>query len=220
MGMSELVSALSDSCVIFLTNEKNMSADAQAWRDIRRIALRSSLALVVLACALVSGCDGGQVAPAPAVSNFVYRLSGGDKIRLTVLGDTANTGEYAVDGEGVVSLPLAGNIPAKGMTLAEFRTAVETRMATYLRNPHIAAEVVNFRPVYILGDVTNPGEFPYAQGMTVYSLAAKAGGFTYRANTRSVFIRHGSEATETRYRLSSGTAVQPGDTIRIGQRVF
>lgn len=155
------------------------------------------------------------------MSDYVYQLGTGDKLKVTVFDDTSITGDYAVDGQGVVSLPLAGNIHAKGMTLAQFRAEVEDRLGkAYVRNPHVAAEVVNFRPVYILGDVANPGEFPFVERMTIYSLAAKAAGFTYRADRKHVYIRHEGESLETRYALTSGTAVRPGDTVRIGQRVF
>lgn len=181
----------------------------------------TSLAAMALAAAGLSGCAGGNLPQTPAVSSYTYRLTSGDKIKLTVYGDSAISGEYGVSGEGVVSLPLAGDVVARGLTLSQFRAAVEDRLGhAFMRNPHVAAEIVNFRSVYILGDVTTPGEFPFAEGMTVYALAAKAGGFTYRANRHLVFIRHAGEAVETRYRLTSGSAVQPGDTVRIGQRVF
>ena len=56
--------------------------------------------------------------------------------------------------------------------------------------------------------------------MTVYGLVAKAGGFTYRANQKMVFIRREGDPRESRDVLEAGTLVRPGDTIRIGQRYF
>ena len=167
------------------------------------------------------GCASDVLPHLPSVADAPYRLNAGDKLKITVFGDQSISGEYAVDGEGDVSLPLVGVVGARDKTLAAFRTEVENRLASnYLRNPHVAAEVIGFRPVYILGSVTNPGEYPYVERMTVYSLAARAGGFTYRAAHRYIFVRHRNEAVETRYALDSGTAVQPGDTIRVGERVF
>jgi polysaccharide export outer membrane protein len=80
--------------------------------------------------------------------------------------------------------------------------------------------MVAYRPIYILGEVQKPGEYQFAEGMSVYGLVAKAGGFTYRANENVVFIRHDREAEERAYSLTSGAAVLPGDTVRIGARYF
>jgi len=56
--------------------------------------------------------------------------------------------------------------------------------------------------------------------MSVFALVAKAGGFTYRANQSYAFIRREDETEEKAVRLTSATAVQPGDTVRIPDRVF
>jgi polysaccharide export outer membrane protein len=52
------------------------------------------------------------------------------------------------------------------------------------------------------------------------SAVATAGGFSYRANSRRVFIRHANEANERGYALTGSTPVQPGDTVRIPERMF
>ena len=80
--------------------------------------------------------------------------------------------------------------------------------------------MINLRPVYILGEVQKPGEFPYADRMSVYALVAKAGGFTYRAHQGYVYVRGENEANERAVRLTSGTAIQPGDTVRVPERHF
>ena len=50
-----------------------------------------------------------------------------------------------------------------------------------LRKPSVSVEVATYRPIYVLGEVNKPGQYPYQPGMTVVSAAAVAGGFTYRA---------------------------------------
>lgn len=77
-----------------------------------------------------------------------------------------------------------------------------------------------FRPFYILGEVKKPGEYPYANGMTVLSAAALAEGFTYRANTKKVYIRHNGGGAEEVVPLAANTPVLPGDTVRIAERFF
>jgi polysaccharide export outer membrane protein len=81
-------------------------------------------------------------------------------------------------------------------------------------------QVTNFRPFYILGEVQRPGTYQYSTDMTVLNAVATAGGFTYRANRRRVFIRRANETEELSYPLTIATPVLPGDTVRIGERLF
>ena len=112
-------------------------------------------------------------------------------------------------------------MPAGGRTLEEVRTAIVTALTDgYLRNPRVSAEVLTFRPFYILGEVNKPGQYPYSSGLTVFNAVATAQGFTYRANTRVVFIKHSAETSEHKDTLTTATIVQPGDTIRISERFF
>ena len=73
---------------------------------------------------------------------------------------------------------------------------------------------------YILGEVNRPGEYAFSEGLTVQNAVATAGGFTYRANTRQVFVKHRDEAAERRVKMNASLPVQPGDTIRITERFF
>ncbi len=179
------------------------------------------LAASMLLLISVTGCAGKILPPAPLVSDSSYYLGRGDRIKVAVYGQPTLTGEFAVSGSGDVSLPLVGTMAVKGLTIAQFRNELEMRLGRdFFRNPQVSAEIVNFRPVYVLGEVGAPGEFRFEEGMTVYSLVARAGGFSYRADKKRVFIRRDSEPQEVGYSLESGSAVQPGDTVRIGERIF
>jgi polysaccharide export outer membrane protein len=76
------------------------------------------------------------------------------------------------------------------------------------------------RPFYILGEVNRPGEYPYVSGLTVLSAVATAGGFTYRANKRTIYVRHANEGIEIKTRIGAATQVRVGDTLRIVERYF
>lgn len=150
-----------------------------------------------------------------------YRLGSGDRLRVIVFGEDTLSGEYTVDGSGAVSLPLIGEVRAGGLSLREFQRAVEASLREgYLNDPRVSAEVMNFRPFYIMGEVREPGEYPFTSGLTVVNAVATAGGFSYRANTRVVFIKRAGSDREVEYPLTVNTPVQPGDTIRIGERFF
>ncbi|PSJ20466.1 hypothetical protein CVH10_17405, partial [Halomonas sp. ND22Bw] len=71
---------------------------------------------------------------------------------------------------------------------------------------------------YILGEVNRPGEYPYASDLTALQAVATAQGFTYRANSRRLFVRRAGAADEQP--LSPDARILPGDTIRIAERYF
>ena len=170
---------------------------------------------------ILGGCASVVTSQGVQVSDYVYKIGTGDKLSIKVYGEEALSRDYAVSSNGMIAFPLVGDVPASGKTLTEFRDELGGRLGSqYLRNPQVTVEIVNFRPVFILGEVSRPGEFGYSERMSVFALVAKAGGFTYRANQGYVFIRHESETGERAIKLSSATAVQPGDTVRIPERIF
>jgi protein involved in polysaccharide export with SLBB domain len=170
------------------------------------------------------GAPAGPAGAPPAPPVFEpgdYVLGAGDKIRVTVYGEDTLSGEFVVAGNGKISFPLIGDVQAAGLTVRDFLDQVRTLLSDgYIRDPKVNAEVLNYRPFYILGEVNKPGEYPYTNGLTVLNAIATAGGFTYRANTKTVFIRRANESSEHAYLLSTVPSVAPGDTIRIAERFF
>ena len=176
---------------------------------------------VLSALLLLSACAPARLVERAPVGSFEYRIGPGDKLRVATYGEDRLTGEFAVNARGEVAFPLLGPVPAAGMTVGQFNAEVQLRLAAeYLRNPQVTVEMLNFRPVYILGEVQRPGEFAYGERMSIHALVAKAGGFTYRANQAYVLVRGEMETAERAVRLSSATAVQPGDTVRVPERSF
>lgn len=188
---------------------------------------------VAVLVAALGGLSACQSTPAPtrdssdAAQAFnervvgEYKLGAGDQLRVTVFGEAELSGEYVLDGTGVVSMPLIGDVAALNLTVREFQRALEQSFANgYLRNPRVSAEVLNYRPFYILGEVRQPGEYPYTNGLTVLNAIATAGGFTYRANDNVVMIKGAEDSQEYRVRLEPTTKIMPGDTIRIVERFF
>ncbi len=150
-----------------------------------------------------------------------YRLGSGDKVRVITFGEESLSGEFFVGGSGKVSIPLVGELPALGLTAREFQASVETALKEgYLKEPRVSVEILNYRPFYILGEVEKPGTYPYTTGLSVVNAVATAGGYTYRANTKRVFIKRQDSDKEEEYPLDANTPVAPGDTIRIAERFF
>lgn len=185
----------------------------------RGLALLAGLSLLGLAM------DAAQAGKPPERSisqeDAIYRLGSGDVLKITVYGEEKLTGNYPVSSDGRISFPLLGLVDARGKTQRELESLITARLADgYVNSPSVVVEVANFRPYYILGEVNKPGEFPFADGLTAFSAVARAGGFTYRADQKRIFIRHHDAAQEEVFRLDGGTPVLPGDTIRIPERRF
>jgi polysaccharide export outer membrane protein len=150
-----------------------------------------------------------------------YRLGAGDKVRVIVYGEQSLSGEFFISGAGQVSFPLIGDVPAAGYPVTKLQEEIAHRLrGDYLMEPRVSVEVLTYRPFYILGEVNRPGEYPYTNNLSVVNAVATAQGFTYRADTKRVFIKRANETTEQSFPLTTTTQVAPGDTIRIGERFF
>jgi protein involved in polysaccharide export with SLBB domain len=170
---------------------------------------------------LQPGPEQGVGPPISRGPGLEYRLGAGDKIRIIIYGEEALSGEFFVAGSGKVSLPLIGDVQAANLSVQDFQNEIANALKQgYLKEPRVSAEVLSYRPYYILGEVNKPGEYPYSNGLNVLNAVATAGGFTYRAQTKRVFIRRSSETKEQPYPLTSDIPVSPGDTIRITERFF
>ena len=122
-----------------------------------------------------------EVVPVVPVDDGPYTLDTGDKLRIVVFGQDALSNTYIVDAEGQVALPLIGAVTARGLTTRELAGSIKSRLAQgFIREPSVAVEIEIYRPFFVLGEVTYPGQYPYVPNMTVESAIAIAGGFTPR----------------------------------------
>jgi protein involved in polysaccharide export with SLBB domain len=173
-----------------------------------------------------SSTPAGTSASAPTAksaptSGVQLRLSAGDKIKVIVFGEDKLSGEYQLDTAGAVSLPLAGTVEAAGLTKPELEQALTAKLKSeYLRNPKVTVDVISFRPFYVLGEVSRPGEYPYRSGLNVLSAIAIAGGATYRANNSIVWIQRAGTNEFAEYPQSPNIPVMPGDVLRLRERYF
>jgi polysaccharide export outer membrane protein len=156
-----------------------------------------------------------------SVSGAPYRLGAGDKLRVVVFGQEGLTNSYSVDANGSITMPLIGTVKARGMTSSELSEAISARLKKgFIREPHVAVEIESHRPFFILGEVTNPGQYPYVANMTVETAVAIAGGFTPRAQKYRVQLSRPAGGDTARGQVPLAYPVQPGDTINVGERWF
>jgi len=149
-----------------------------------------------------------------------YNLDSGDRLRITVFRHVDLSGEFVLDDRGNLALPLVGEVEGGGQTLRELESRIEDafKEGGFLVDPQVGVEVLTYRPFYILGQVNQPGSYPYVSGMTGTTAVAMAGGFTNRASQSSMTVqRRGDDARRS---VGLASTVLPGDILSIEERFF
>ncbi|QHO72369.1 exopolysaccharide biosynthesis protein [Bradyrhizobium sp. CCBAU 051011] len=121
-----------------------------------------------------------------------YRVNIGDVLEVTVAGVPELRNRAAVQIDGNVSLPLVGSVPVAGLPLPQIRAKIGAALASkvfrqrttdgreviiVINADEVTAVVAEYRPVYVNGDVSKPGEYPYRPATTARQLVAVAGGY-------------------------------------------
>src|SRR6202000_510756 len=111
----------------------------------------------------------------------VYRFAPGDKISLQVFGQPELSGQFDVNADGNLSFPLIGSITARNRTAADISADLRTQLDRFVVNPRFTLDVVTYRQIFVLGQVSHPGSFPYSAGVKVQ----QAGGFARGVKRRA-----------------------------------
>ena len=182
------------------------------------------LASLALAAAMTAGACAPQYQAADyaiAQPEGAYRLASGDKLRIIVFGQDNLSNIYAVDGSGRISMPLVNTVMAQGRTTQQLAREIEAKLrGGYLREPKVSVEVDTYRPFFVLGEVTNSGQFPFVSGMTVETAVAIAGGFSARASKSGATLTRQLNGKLYTAHVPITEPVRPGDTIVINERYF
>lgn len=188
-------------------------------------SIRSFAALLVAvgaaSCATTSVPEM-SVSEANAQITAGYRLAAGDKLRITVFDEPSLTGEFQIGSTGDLSMPLIPRLPAQGRDAEAMASAIASALSEggYVLAPRVAVEVMQYRPVYILGEVSNPGEYPHTGELTFLQAVAKAGGFTPRADKSSVILQRAGGAGRLVKLGDTPLLVAPGDTMIVREAFF
>lgn len=107
-----------------------------------------------------------------------YELRSGDEVKITVFKEPDMSGVFRIGTTGTVSVPGIGELKSAGLTSSELRdAAIEALAARHYANPSVTVEIAQYSPVFVMGDVRNPGRHSYTPGMTALQLVAVAGGY-------------------------------------------
>src|SRR5579884_154624 len=104
------------------------------------------LTVALLSVAIGFAMNAGPVYAAEAAA---YTLGSGDKIRVTVYDEKDLSGDFEVNDQGFVALPLIGQVSVRGKSVSDVERAITTSYGKdYLVNPRVSVEVLNYRPFF------------------------------------------------------------------------
>ncbi len=199
--------------------------------------LLTATLLVLLAACTTPGTPTAGSPPADLPMTDAYKIGVDDVVQVSVwrnpeLGITA-----PVRPDGMITVPLVGDVQAGGRVPAEVAKDIQTRLAAYVVDPQVAVILTELRSheylsrVRVTGAVRQPISIPYRQGMTVLDAVLAAGGVTeFAAPDRSNLYRRTANGTGTyqvrldsvlnRGDLSTNFKVAPGDVITVPERML
>ncbi len=168
----------------------------------------------------MTGC--AELPPLPQGDPGPYHLDAGDQIRVITYGDERLSGTFRIGDGGTVEFPLLGPVAARGLTAEELESkiAVALRTRQLMEHPSVSVQVEQYRPVFILGEVARPGRYPYEPGMTVLTVVAAAGGYTYRAARGQAVIERQAGHSAVQGVAPVTAPVEPADVVTIRERYF
>ena len=186
------------------------------------------------------------LAPFASADQGQYTIGPGDVVSVSVFGEPDLTvAETKVSGDGRISMPLIGQVKAKGQTVSQLERRLENLLKDgYMKDPKVTVAILAYRPFYVYGEVNTPGSYPYKDGLTVEKAIALAGGLTPRASKRKITLKREVEGEKKREvkgkkkrevkgkkkqevkgknrkkRVNLKTEVKPGDVITVGESFF
>lgn len=199
------------------------------------------LFLILSCCALFVGCASPQAQQeknaSPTDSGEDYKIGVDDMVQVSVWRNPEMTVTVPVRPDGKISVPLAGDVRAGGLTAPEVATAIEQKLSYYIRDPKVTVIITALHShafltrVRVTGAVRTPMSLPHRPGMTVLDAVLEAGGPNeFAAPNRTRLHRKGASKVEVipvrlgdilnNGRLQSNVDVRPGDVITVPESLF
>jgi polysaccharide export outer membrane protein len=193
----------------------------------------------------LAGCAKPAMIPEPVDqaglygpgSTASYLIGADDKVQVSVWRNPELSVVVPVRPDGMISVPLIGDVQAGGMTPTDVGKAIEQKLSAYVRDPHVAVIVTELRSheylsrVRVTGAVRTPKSMPYRQGMTVLDAVLEAGGINeFASANRTKLYRRVKDKTEVvdvelgailnKGDLETNALLRPGDVVTVPERLF
>jgi protein involved in polysaccharide export with SLBB domain len=189
---------------------------------------------MVVACS-VMGCPRGgtpvtQFPTTMPAASASPKVEPGDNLEVEVFGEEDLSGKFQVSERGTIDYPLVGRVKVGGLTPPEVATLLRKKLADgFLKNPHVRVLAEGYqgkKKVYVWGQVSKPGTFPFSAGMTMIEALTLAGGLTPLAARDGITVTRTVDGELKKHSVEMGDAksatfaLRPGDVIFVPERVF
>jgi polysaccharide export outer membrane protein len=204
-------------------------------KEPSRVMMRMGLALFLWLAAGLPGAaqekpdekksDKGN-GMAAVVEPEGYVIGGTDVLTVSVWKEPDFSMNLVVRPDGMISLPLLGDVKAVGLTPMQLSMVLTEKLRKYVTDPQVTIIVnqINSRVIYIVGEVNRAGTFPMLPNMTVLMALSGAGGFTQFANTKKIYVLRNENGVQRKFpfnykeaikgnRTGENILLKPGDTI-------
>lgn len=159
----------------------------------------AALLIGLLAALSSSGCGAGgayvwvdqlDAASATAPPESAYLVASGDLLNIRIYDQDAITTHCRVSPDGKISVPLVGEIEARGQSTAALVAVISTRLKPFIVAPSVTITVEEAQPpkISLVGEVAHPGVFPVTPGTGIVQALALAGGLTEYASHDGIFV--------------------------------
>jgi polysaccharide export outer membrane protein len=164
------------------------------------------------------------VVPAPVVPDS-YVIGASDVVTVTVYKEPTLSSSLLVRSDGMISLPLLGDIKAEGKTPLQLADEVTAKLKKFVQDPNVTIILsqMNSKKIYLIGEVGKPGPMELTPGMTLLQAIATAGGVSEFANAKKMYILRTEGGKQQKIPLqykqalrgdsSLNITLNPGDTI-------
>lgn len=162
----------------------------------------------------------------PVIEEQGYVIGATDGITVSVWKEPELTLSLVVRPDGMISIPLLGDVRAAGLTPMQLSSALAEKLRKYVNEPQVTIIVnsINSRIIYLVGEVNRAGTYPMLPNMTVLMALSGAGGFSQFADTKKIYVLRFEDGVQKKFpfnykevikgkRPEENILLKPGDTI-------
>ncbi|HEX9709343.1 MAG TPA: polysaccharide biosynthesis/export family protein [Candidatus Thermoplasmatota archaeon] len=183
-----------------------------------------------------SGAAGAP--PEPPARPAEYVVGAGDVLEIRVFGNEDLSGTPTIQPSGVIALPLLGEVPVAGLSLAEVQRKLTTLLARdFLVNPQVEVKVKEYQSqsVSVIGEVNNPGRKPLRGRTRLIDVLLESGGFkptssgeviitrmegTFDGGARTLRLRFAGGAPSSQDQINLELPLVNGDIITASAKYY
>jgi polysaccharide export outer membrane protein len=175
----------------------------------------------VIGCAIILAGCAQTPPPLPVAATEQYRLGTGDTVRILVYNQQSLSNDFIVGDDGTISVPMLGAVAARGKTVQELERDLYNKLNDgILVKPGISVQLAQSRPIFVVGEVGKPGQYPYLAKLNVLGAVAAAGGFTVRADHSEVTVVRAVKDRPSEWTAGVLADLQPGDVVIVREQFF